>query len=271
VADQQTSSFSETVRISVLASGAILLEGREVSLSELANALQTAKLNGATVQYHRENPASKAPPEAEAVIKLIAAHRLRIAFTPEPGSRPSNVLEFPGIETFFAKVRKQAAGSRGVSLVRPDQVHFMLPAPAPGSINPQMVAGVRSVIASEQPRNIAAIATTGALAGDPAKPPTLPDVARHVPFFGLLIGLAYVGHAVWIFEGVPSMMPAGCEDADVLIIDSEAVATLPSDWAVDAGLVMKNPNILVFDRNRQKVGALRTAGEVPGRIEFPND
>ena len=133
-----------------------------------------------------------------------------------------------------------------------------------------MVTAVRGVVSSEQPRNIAAIANRGALAGDPSKPPTVPDVARKVPFFGLLMGLAYVGHTVWLLEGVPQMATAGCEDADVLIVDSAAVGTLPPGWEVDASLVMRNANILIFDRAREKVGALRTAGEIPGRLEFPN-
>ena len=258
------------MKISVLASGRILLDGREVSLTELEEALHVAKLGGATVQYDRENPASEAPPEADEVIKRISANRLRVALPTADDGRPSNVIEFPGVETFFAKVRRKAAGNRGVSLVRPDQKHFILPAPPQGSINPQMIEGVKSVVSSEQPRNIAAIAAADALAGDPSKPPTLPDVARRVPFFGLLIGLGYVGHAVWIFEAIPSMMTAGCEEADMLIADSNAIATLPPSWLEDAGAVMRNPNILIYDRARQKVGAIRVAGEVPGRIEFPN-
>jgi hypothetical protein len=262
------------LKVSVLSSGDILLDGREVSLSELEEAFQAAKIDGSVVKYYRENPQSQAPPEAEAVIKLITANRLRVAlftqadFTGTP-ELPSNVLEWPGIETFFAKVRKRAAGSRGVSLIRPDRVHFILPAPPPGSISQPMVDGVKAVIPSDEPRNVAAIAAPGALVGDPARPPALPEVARRVPFFGLLVGLAYTGHAVWIFEASPEMMPAGCEDADVLIVDSEAITALPPGWAVDAAIIMRNPNILAYDRNRQKIGALRTAGEVPGRIEFP--
>ena len=272
VTDQETGSAGGIIKISVLASGTgYCSTKREVSISELEVALQAAKLHGATVQYTRENPYSEAPPEAEQVIKLVAAHRLRISLTTEPDGRPSNVLEFPTIETFFAKVRRKAAANRGVSLVRPDQKHFILPAPKEGSINPQMIAGVQSVVPSDQPRNIAAIAPADALAGDPSVPPTLPDIGRRVPFFGLLIGLGYVGHAVWIFEPLPSMMTAGCEEADVLIVDSNAIATLPPNWLEDAGVVMRNPNILrSYDRTRQKVGAIRTAGEVPGQIEFPN-
>jgi hypothetical protein len=262
------------LKVSVLSSGDILLDGRQVSLSELEEAFQAAKVDGSVVKYYRENPQGEAPPEAEAVVKLIVANRLRVALTPnadfsDQPARPSNVLEWPGIETFFAKVRKQAAGSRGVSLVRPDRSHYVLPAPPPGAISPQMEAGVKAVIPSDQPRNVAAIVASGALAGDPSKPPALPDIAKRVPFFGLLIGLAYTGHAVWIFEASPEAMPAGCEDADVLIVDSDALAALPTGWAVDAAIIMRNPNILAFDRTRQKLGALRTAGEVPGRIEFP--
>jgi hypothetical protein len=268
-------STGGVVRVSVTASGKILLEDREVSLSALDDALQTAKIEGATIQYDREDPASEAPAEVMQVMKLITDKRLRIALpampdTSESAPRPSNVLEFPGAESFFTKVRRKAAGVRSVSVVRSELAHFMLPAPPQGTINEQMIAGVRAVVAAEEPRNIAAIAAADALAGDPSKPPSLPDIARRVPFFGLLMGLAYVGHAVWIFEAVASLLNDGCEDADVLIVDSNAIATLPSGWSETASGVMRNPNILVYDRNREKLGAICTAGEVPGRIEFPN-
>ncbi|HEY3838466.1 MAG TPA: hypothetical protein VGL72_17925 [Bryobacteraceae bacterium] len=258
-----------------MASGKILLEGREVSLAELESALKTAKLDGATIHYYQENPAGEPPAEWMAVMKLIADNRLRIALTPlaessESAPRPSNVLEFPGTESFFSKVRRKTAGSRSVSLVRSELTHFILPAPPAGTISEQMVAGVKAVLNSDQPRNIGAIAAADALAGDPSKPPTLPDVARHVPFFGLLMGLAYLGHAVWIFEAVASLLADGCEEADLLLVDSNAIATLPSGWSETVSGVMRNPNILIYDRNRQKIGAMCTAGEVPGRIEFPN-
>ena len=143
-------------------------------------------------------------------------------------------------------------------------------APPQGAISEQMIASVKAVVTSEEPRNIAAIAAADALAGDPSKPPSLPDIARRVPFFGSLMGLAYVGHAVWIFEAVAALLSDGCEDADVLIVDSNAIATLPSGWSESASGVMRNANILVYDRNREKIGAMCTAGVVPGRIEFPN-
>ena len=269
------------MKISVLTSGRILLDGREVNLSELEEALHQAKLNGAAVQYTRENPESEAPPEADAVMKLIAANRLRMALAEAPRAEggevdreaverePAEPIEFPGVDVFFAKVRRRAAAGRGVSVVR-QRRHYILPSPAEGSLNPQMIEGVKAMVPSDQPRNIAAVAAVDALAGDPGKPPTLHEIARHVPFFGLLMGLGYVGHVVWVFEASPATLTAGCEEADVLIVDSNAIAALPAAWPEDLGRVMRNANILIYDRSRQMVGAIRTAGEVPGKIEFPN-
>jgi hypothetical protein len=257
VANHETGPAHNVLNVTVLANGRILLDGREVSLDELEDALQAAKIDGATVQYDREDPASEAPPEAAAVMKIITDNRLRIVFSPQSG-QSAKVLEFPGMEQFFAKVRRQAGSNRGVLLVRPDQKRLILPAPAEGSINAKLIEGVNAVISSDEPRNIAAIAPEGTLTGDP----------RRLPFLGLLIGLAYMGRAVWLFEALPVFMPAGCEDADVLVVDSDAIAALPNDWVEDAGAVMRNANILVYDRSRRKIGAMRTAGEVPGRIEF---
>ena len=281
MADPETGSPGEKLKISVLQSGQILLDGREVDLTELETALQQAKLQGSAVHYYRENPAGPAPPAAEAVLKLIVANRLRIALSTQPDfsenyvppaaePKPSNVIEFPGVETLFAKVRRHTKDSRAITVVRPDQMVYVMPAPPAGSINPQTTAGIKSLVPSDEPRNIAAVLAPGVLAGDPAKPPKVAELSRQVPFYGLLIGLAYVGHTVWVFEAIPSMLNAGCEDADVLVVDSNALAGLPRGWGVDAAGVMRNANILAYDRSRSKMGALRTAGEVPGKIEFPN-
>jgi hypothetical protein len=266
------------INVRVLETGEIRVDGHEVSLDELAAALDAARLDGSVVHYSHDNPDLQKPPEVDPIMRMITQRRLRVSLDALPRTAPaaeekpeSNVIQFPGIEMLFAKVRKHAAANRGVSLLRQDQKVYVLPAPLPGSINPQMEAGIKATVPSEQPRNIAAIAAPGALSGgDATKPPTVQDISRQVPFFGFLVGLAYVGHAVWIFEASAAWMPAGCEDADLLVMDSHAVSALPQGWATDAGTIMRNPNILVFDRTRQKMGALRTAGEVPGRIEFPN-
>ena len=251
------------MNVSVLASGKILLDDREVDSSQLAEALDEAKANGLVIRYNRENAAGPPPPEVEQVMKMITERRLRVTL-----EGISNVIAMPGIEAFFAKVRKRAGESRGVSLIRPDRTHYILPSPPEGAISPQMIDGVKAVIPSDRPRNVAAIVARGALTNNPAEKPSLPEVAKRVPFMGLMVGLAFTGHAVWMYEASEEWTTAGAEEADVLIVDSDAIPALPPGWAVDAALVMRNPNLLVYDRSRHRVGAIRTAGEVPGRIEF---
>jgi hypothetical protein len=251
------------VNLSVLASGKILLNDGEISVSELEQALDDAQRSGTRIRYTRENPQEPASQEAAAVIQMIIDRGLSVEF-----AGISNVIAMPGIEALFVKVRKKAAESRGVSLVRPDRTHFILPGPPDGSIKAPMVEGVKAVIPSEAPRFVAAMVAQGALAGDPSQKPSLPEVARRVPFMGLLVGLAYTGHAVWMFEASAEWASAGSEEADVLIVDSEAIASLAPSWLEDAARVMRNGNVLVYDRSRQKIGSVRTAGEIPGKIEF---
>ena len=43
--------------------------------------------------------------------------------------------------------------------------------------------------------------------------------------------LAYIGHAVWLFEAYSSALAAGCRDADVLFVYSTMMPHLPKEWA----------------------------------------
>jgi len=210
-------------------------------------------------------------------MQLIARNRLRIRLaTPadvadllDLNSRESakaaeetaasNVVEIPILENLFRQVRMQAASSGGVSLVRPDRSHFALPGLPPGSLSPQMVAAVKATVPSDRPRNIAVIAPPGSLAGPAGVEPSVPQIGRRIPFFGLLMGLAYTAHAVWVFEAAQSIA-TGCRMADLLIVDSDALAALSRNWQAEAAVAMRNANILVWDRSRERLGALRTAG-----------
>jgi hypothetical protein len=68
------------------------------------------------------------------------------------------------------------------------------------------------------------------------------------PFFGILLGSACIGHAVWVFEGHASALAAGRREADVLIVDGGMVPYLTKDWARLAGSVMRHREIYVHDR-----------------------
>ena len=68
------------------------------------------------------------------------------------------------------------------------------------------IAQIESIVPSASKRNISAIGHTEIVKGL-KKPMTVggPDVIRAagqaIPFLGLLIGMAYVGHAVRVFNG----------------------------------------------------------------------
>jgi hypothetical protein len=150
-----------------------------------------------------------------------------------------DVDEPPDIEEVFAKARRQS-GDR-VVIVTPGRIFIFQPCPAPASMSPDKVASVEQMMPSKVKRNVAAIAFTQ-LDG------LMSDASKTIPFLGILLGFAYIGHVVWVFEGHPSALAAGCRDADVLIVDGAMVPYLQNDWIAVASSVMKRPEIYVHDR-----------------------
>jgi hypothetical protein len=96
------------------------------------------------------------------------------------------------------------------------------------------------------------------------------EVAKAVPFLGILMGFSYSGHAVWIFDGEASQLIEGCRDADVLIVDSAVVPTLEPGWQDQVAKAMRNVNILIHERADFKLRIVRKAGAADGPLEFPN-
>src|SRR5204863_4459621 len=102
-------------------------------------------------------------------------------------------------------------------------------------------AGIEKMISPAVKRKIAAIAYTELEA-------VQTDAGRAIPFLGILLGFAYIGHTVWVFEGHSSALAAGCRDADVLIVDGGMAPHLPPDWRTVASASMKKPEIYLHDR-----------------------
>lgn len=157
----------------------------------------------------------------------------------------------PDIEEVFEKVRKKAGGEapsrdadseqRYVVLVTPGRMMKLLACPVPGAMRPELVAAAEQMMSSKVKRNIAVIGFVDIkqeLAGH----------SRQIPFLGFLVGLAYIGHAIWVFEGHPSALAAGCREADVLLVDGGMVPFLQPDWKEVAGGAMRHREILVHDR-----------------------
>ncbi len=159
------------------------------------------------------------------------------------------VDEVPNIEEVFEKARKAASGegeqsletlARHVIVVTGRMLMFQ-PCPPPGSMTQTQVASAEQMMSPKVKRNVAAIGYTELSA-------LRTDISKAIPFFGFLIGFAYIGHAVWAFEGHPSALAAGCRNADVLIADGNMVPHLQNDWVAVASSVMRKPEIYVHDR-----------------------
>ncbi len=173
-----------------------------------------------------------------------------------PQAQPSLDVKMPEVDLshpadrVFAAVRQAAAsvsqqpetlGRRHVALVTPSRVTMLHPCPAPGSLGPEQTTLAEGLVPSGTSRNVAVIGYNELEA-------TKADISMAVPFFGLLQTLGYLGHSVWIFEGHVSAMGAGCQDADVLIVDDGMMRHLPGNWRSVAMRVMRGPDIYAFER-----------------------
>jgi hypothetical protein len=105
----------------------------------------------------------------------------------------------------------------------------------------QQVSGIRKLISPERKRHIVTVSYTDLTA-------LQTNIAKAIPFIGMLLGFAYVGHAVWVFEGHVSALAYGCRDADVLLVDSGMLPYLPVNWQSVASGAMRRPEIYVHDR-----------------------
>ena len=77
-------SAEPVAKITVLASGAVLLDGQATTLPALDARLAALKAAGGVVWYHRENPASEPPPSGNAVVKMIIEHQLPVSMSARP-------------------------------------------------------------------------------------------------------------------------------------------------------------------------------------------
>lgn len=164
-------------------------------------------------------------------------------------------VDIPGpeqIEAIFNTIRKTASGEKTLSgtqaddqrflvLLTPKRMLMQVHCPPAGSIPPGQVAPMEKILPAAVKRNVAVIAYTEIKA-------LQADISKAIPFVGLLLGLAYIGHAVWIFEGHSSVLAAGCKEADILLVDGGMLPYLPEDWQGFAAGAMRHPEIYVLDR-----------------------
>ena len=244
-----------TIKVSVLADGAVLLDKQPVSLADLNVALEQGVKSKAKVWYYRENPDSEGPPVVDEVIQLITSHRLPVRLCTQPDFSDS-VAPASTIEQNFASVRRKAGQGRLI-VKRHDDQYVTITAKAKETVAPQAVAAVEHMLPSRVPRNVAVIGDTS---WAHAAKPTVEIASRAIPFFGILLGFATIGHAVWVFDAANAfVVTAGCRDADVLIVDSARLPELPENWQKFARAVMRHQEILIHDRETGQARKLPAA------------
>jgi hypothetical protein len=164
--------------------------------------------------------------------------------------RMPEVDMLPDIENRFAEIRKAANGEiippngadgRHVIVVTPGRMMMFKGCPPPGTMDPNAVASIAQMMPSNIKRNVAVIAYNEIEA-------ITTDAGEAIPFLGYLLGFAYIGHAVWVFEGHPSALAAGCRDADVLLVDGGMAPYLQDDWLDVVSGVMRHPEVVIHDR-----------------------
>jgi hypothetical protein len=156
----------------------------------------------------------------------------------------------PDMEGLFAKARVEiaSAGERRIGIVTPGRMIMFVPAPRPGSIAKEFVAQVSQLLPSAKPLNIT-------FAGYTQLEALMQDKAKCIPQLGQLLGFAYIGHSVVVFEGHPSAFEYALRDSDVLMIDSGMLPFLQTDW-VDLALRVMRPGAKMMVQDR-KTGRLQ--------------
>ncbi len=195
---------------------------------------------------------------------------------------PSNPFEphmpevdaLPDMQALFAKARKEIASGdeRHVGIVTPGRMIMLQPAPRPGSVPKEFVAQVSQLLPSTKPLNITFVRYTQLEA-------LMQDKAKCIPQLGQLLGFAYLGHNVVVFEGHPSVFEYALRDCDVLMIDSGMLSFLQPDW-LDVALRVARPGTKMIVQDR-KTGRLQPViksknaqgwryGEPDGEASFAN-
>ena len=236
------------LKIGVMADGRITVDGKPATIESLRISLkELAQLHG-TVWYYRESAASEGPEQAREVMQAVIENRLPIKMSTRPDysdsiggdGKPAKLSK----EEIFKQVRAKAAQGQ-LAIVRPDGKYLFIPAPRRENAKPDAVAGVEGILPSTAKRNVAIIGDTTWTMADA---PDMRGANEAIPFFGLLMGFASIGHSVLIFDGADDVLEPGCRDADVLIVDSALLTRLSCGWQDKAARVMRNIQILVHDR-----------------------
>jgi tetratricopeptide (TPR) repeat protein len=164
-------------------------------------------------------------------------------------------LKMPGVDDppitdlgeVFTTARERTGDKRFVAIVTPGRLIAQISCPPPGSMPANVVNSIEQMAPSSGPLNVTVIANNdleyvakGAAA-----------INKIIPFFGYILGLAYIGHNVLTFEGHPTALAIGCKNANLVILDDAMIPLLQPDWLQVVLGAMNTQRIMIFKRNGQ--------------------
>lgn len=150
-------------------------------------------------------------------------------------------------------IENSVAGQRAVAIITPGRMIVYHASPPPGGLTAEEVEPIKKLMPPEPPLNISVVSYTliEALTQDTT-------MTKCIPFLGILLGCAYVGHSVVVFEGHPSAFESGVRGSDVLIVDSGMLPFIQSNWAEVAFGVMR-PGAKLFVHKRESYALMPVA------------
>ena len=165
-------------------------------------------------------------------------------------------VDMVDVRPVFAKAREISAevlpgpdgtsSGRAVAIVTPGRMIMRVACPPESAVSPRMLEDVRRIVPKHPKQQITVIANNNVVA---ASAFTAREANTFIPFLGYLVGCAFDGHTVVVFEGHPSALAGGCEGSTLLLVDQAMVEHLQADWVSVAASAMSTLNILLFGRD----------------------
>lgn len=172
------------------------------------------------------------------------------------------------IRRCFAQARGLSVGAQGtrrVVIIAPDGKLVLVPVPSPEEADQSLLRDVRTALAPQhEPTTNLVITAINSTSGVQRRGDSFFKLLALIPNLSYLVGAACLGNSVVAFEGHADSFAAGCEGADMLVIDGGMIPLLRPDWAAIALKLLRQPRIIQFGRD----GRLSTVDKVV-KIERP--
>jgi hypothetical protein len=158
-------------------------------------------------------------------------------------------------------------GQHSVAIVTPGRALMPVPAPKLSSVPQSSAEAMRKMLSPDPPQNISVVSYTYVKA-------LVEDKSKAVPFLGILVGLAAIGHTVVVFEGHSSAFESGVRESNVLVVDSGMLPFIQEDWKEVAFRVMRpGAQLFVHDRKTFSLSPVVSpggeSGQPPARWRSP--